>query len=54
MSRIDGIMGQYVLSGEPIGVMGTLKRERPSLYVELRRNSQPINPTPWLDKNKNS
>jgi septal ring factor EnvC (AmiA/AmiB activator) len=54
MSRIDGIMGQYVLSGEPIGVMETLNRERPSLYVELRRNSQPINPTPWLAKNKKS
>jgi septal ring factor EnvC (AmiA/AmiB activator) len=54
MSRIDGIMGQYVLSGEPIGVMGTRKREGPSLYVELRRNSQPINPTPWLAQNKNS
>jgi len=54
MSRIDGIMGQYVLSGEPIGVMGTPKRESPSLYVELRRNSQPINPTPWLAHDKNS
>jgi septal ring factor EnvC (AmiA/AmiB activator) len=54
MSRIDGIMGQYVLSGEPIGVMGTRKRAGPSLYVELRRNSQPINPTPWLAQNKNS
>ena len=54
MSRIDGIMGQYVLSGEPIGVMGTVKRESSSLYVELRRNSQPINPTPWLAQNKNS
>jgi septal ring factor EnvC (AmiA/AmiB activator) len=47
-------MGQYVLSGEPIGVMGTPKRESPSLYVELRRNSQPINPTPWLADDKNS
>jgi septal ring factor EnvC (AmiA/AmiB activator) len=54
MSRIDGIMDQYVLSGEPIGVMGTLKTDNPSLYVELRRNSQPINPAPWLAQNKNS
>jgi septal ring factor EnvC (AmiA/AmiB activator) len=22
--------------------------ERPTLYVELRRDSQPVNPAPWL------
>jgi septal ring factor EnvC (AmiA/AmiB activator) len=54
MLRIDGTMGQYVLSGEPVGVMGTHKGEAPSLYIELRRNSQPINPTPWLVQNKDS
>ena len=54
MSRIDGTMGQQLLSGEPIGVMGAEKKGKPSLYVELRRNSQPINPTPWLAKNESS
>ena len=54
MVRIDGTMGQYVLSGEPVGVMGTPKDGKPSLYIELRRNSQPINPIPWLAKNKDS
>jgi septal ring factor EnvC (AmiA/AmiB activator) len=54
MLRIDGIMGQFVVSGEPVGVMGDRKDIAPSLYVELRRNSQPINPSPWLAKSKSS
>jgi len=54
MSRIDGIMGQYLLSGEPVGVMGTSDGNKPSLYIELRRNSQPINPAPWLAQKKNT
>ena len=54
MYRIDGTMGQQLLSGEPIGVMGAAKKVKPSLYIELRRNSQPINPTPWLAKNESS
>jgi len=54
MLRIDAVMGQVVLSGEPVGVMGSRRDSAPSLYVELRRNSQPINPSPWLAKNKDS
>jgi septal ring factor EnvC (AmiA/AmiB activator) len=54
MSRIDGIIGQYLLSGEPVGVMGSPKDGKPSLYIELRRNSQPINPAPWLVQKKNT
>jgi septal ring factor EnvC (AmiA/AmiB activator) len=54
MSRIDGVMGQYLLSGEPIGVMGSQNEGKPSLYIELRRNGQPINPVPWLAKRKSS
>jgi murein hydrolase activator len=54
MGRIDGTMGQQLLSGEPIGVMGAAKKGKPTLYIELRRNSQPINPTPWLAQNKSS
>ncbi|WP_046022092.1 murein hydrolase activator EnvC [Magnetospira sp. QH-2] len=52
MDRIDGTIGQIVLAGEPIGVMGTPKTGRPTLYLELRRNSQPINPLPWLAAKK--
>ncbi|MDG2242316.1 MAG: peptidoglycan DD-metalloendopeptidase family protein [Rhodospirillaceae bacterium] len=46
MSRLDGAVGQRVLAGEPVGVMSP--DGDPSLYVELRRDGQPINPLPWL------
>ncbi|MEE8246274.1 MAG: peptidoglycan DD-metalloendopeptidase family protein [Alphaproteobacteria bacterium] len=48
LSRIDGEVGQWLLAGEPIGQMGDGEGGRPSLYVELRRNGEPINPLPWL------
>ena len=48
MLRIDVTMGQSILSGEPVGIMGSGENVAPSLYVELRRNGQPINPGPWL------
>jgi septal ring factor EnvC (AmiA/AmiB activator) len=52
LSRIDGTMGQWVISGEPVGVMGRSNRRNPILYVEFRRNGQPINPLPWLSARK--
>jgi len=52
LTRIDSVIGQWVLAGEPIGVMGRAKGENPSLYVELRRNGRPINPLPWLAARK--
>lgn len=51
MARIDGIVGQHLLSGEPVGVMGQ-SESKPLLYVELRRNGQPVNPLPWLTARK--
>ncbi|MDZ7712080.1 MAG: peptidoglycan DD-metalloendopeptidase family protein [Rhodovibrio sp.] len=58
LERIDAVVGQWVLAGEPVGVMagggeadgqGTPSAGRtPKLYVELRRTGQPINPLPWL------
>ncbi len=52
LGRIDVIVGQWVLGGEPVGIMGRVtinqKGHKPSLYVELRRSGQPINPLPWL------
>ena len=46
LGRIDSRVGQLVLAGEPVGVMED--SEATSLYVELRRDGQPINPLPWL------
>ena len=51
MGRIDAVVGARVLAGEPVGIMEnapTEKADAPSLYVELRRDGQPINPLPWL------
>ncbi len=52
LGRIDVAVGQWVLSGEPVGVMARVatkqKGPKPSLYIELRRSGQPINPLPWL------
>ncbi|MBC8267382.1 MAG: peptidoglycan DD-metalloendopeptidase family protein [Rhodospirillaceae bacterium] len=52
LDRIDNVIGQLVLSGEPAGIMGGLENGPPVLYVELRRNGQPINPVPWLAARK--
>lgn len=48
MSRIDSVMGQWVLVGEPVGIMEPASGAEPVLYVEFRRDGQPINPLPWL------
>ena len=53
MDRIDAQQGQYVLAGEPIAVMGSgthtgeKSAQRPTLYVEFRRDQQSIDPEPW-------
>ena len=52
LSRIDAVIGQRIIAGEPVGVMGQLTPEPPNLYVELRRAGQPINPLPWLAVHK--
>lgn len=46
--RIDAIEGQWVLAGEPVGVMGDPGTGDPELYLELRRDGRPIDPLPWL------
>lgn len=47
LERIDGVVGQWLVAGEPVGIMPTGDREA-ALYLELRRHGQPINPLPWL------
>ena len=48
LSRIDGQVGQWLLAGEPVGQASHGENGKSTLYVELRRNGEPINPSPWL------
>ena len=48
LSRIDVVVGQWLLAGEPVGVLGPPGDGNSQLYVELRHNGEPINPLPWL------
>ncbi|MDE2229928.1 MAG: peptidoglycan DD-metalloendopeptidase family protein [Alphaproteobacteria bacterium] len=47
LDRIEQSVGQWLVAGEPVGVMPQ-GSQRPRLYLELRDNGQPINPLPWL------
>jgi len=50
-------LGQFVLEGEPLGTMGSRTIghtmttsagvSEPTLYIELRKNDQPVDPTGW-------
>lgn len=50
--RLQAGVGQWVLAGEPVGVMASSGDFRPRLYLELRRSGQPIDPLPWLATNE--
>jgi len=57
MQRIDVNVGQFVLAGEPVAAMGALAPgkgdktgDRQVLYVEFRKDGQPIDPGPWWAK----
>ncbi|CCG08690.1 murein hydrolase activator EnvC family protein [Pararhodospirillum photometricum] len=54
LGRIDGVVGQRLTAGEPVGVMPAAdgSGDTPALYVEMRRKGQPINPLPWLTASK--
>ncbi|WP_139112517.1 murein hydrolase activator EnvC family protein [Hoeflea olei] len=57
MEKIKVSAGQFVLAGEPLATMGatrfagssalTLASERPTLYIEIRKDGQPVDPRRW-------
>ena len=48
LAKIACVPGQFLLEGEPIGAMGTLKNDVNTLYVELRKNGKPVDPINWM------
>ncbi|HXT05390.1 MAG TPA: peptidoglycan DD-metalloendopeptidase family protein [Roseiarcus sp.] len=58
MARIQVSVGQFVLAGEPVAVMGAgsgtggaaIGAGEPVLYIELRKNDNVIDPQPWWAK----
>jgi septal ring factor EnvC (AmiA/AmiB activator) len=55
LSQIDVQVGQFVLAGEPVGLMSAAPKSQsaksegnaPVLYVEFRKDNRPIDPDPW-------
>ncbi len=52
LDRLDVQVGRRVQAREPVGAMAGwdphTSAARPTLYLELRHNGQPVNPVPWL------
>jgi septal ring factor EnvC (AmiA/AmiB activator) len=46
LDRIDVRIGDLVLAGEPVGVLPAGRSAR--LYLELRRDRQIVDPSPWM------
>lgn len=46
LEHIDCDVGQMILTGEPVGTMPNNGQSK--LYVEIRKNRHPINPSPWI------
>lgn len=57
LDTVDVDIGQFVMMGEPVGSMGsqTIGRtvatgagvSRPTLYIEMRKDNEPVDPTGW-------
>ena len=56
MDRISVDLGQFVLTGEPVAMMGTGSHiaailatgsSQPVLYIEFRKDGVPVDPGPW-------
>ncbi len=60
LSQIDVQPGQFVLAAEPVGTMGGLPKSSPGsaetngpvLYVEFRKDGDPVDPDPWWVQQK--
>lgn len=61
MERISVNIGQFVLTGEPVAVMGSTSRvasvlaanaSQPVLYIEFRKDGTPIDSGPWWAANE--
>jgi murein hydrolase activator len=61
MERISVNIGQFVLTGEPVAVMGSTARvasviaanvSQPVLYIEFRKDGTPIDSGPWWAANE--
>jgi septal ring factor EnvC (AmiA/AmiB activator) len=57
LANVDGVVGQEVLAGEPVGRMASNPKQIAGsapgprggrLYMEFRRNGAPIDPAPWF------
>ena len=49
LGRVDVVVGQWLLTGEPVGITESPQDGKARLYIELRRNGRPIDPWPWLE-----
>lgn len=55
MDQIYTSVGQFVLAGEPVAIMGKSEPQTadkapsrsPSLYIEFRKDARPVDPDPW-------
>jgi len=49
LGRVDVVVGQWLLTGEPVGITESPQDGKARLYIELRRNGRPLDPWPWLE-----
>jgi septal ring factor EnvC (AmiA/AmiB activator) len=52
LNRINVVARQWVLAGEPVGVVGEFQASGPELYYEVREKGRPVDPLPWLAANQ--
>jgi murein hydrolase activator len=61
MERISVDLGQFVVTGEPVAVLGggaqsavaeARGANQPVLYVEFRKDGIPVDPGPWWAVNE--